>query len=429
MLALTTRLHALLRWSERYTKTDMVYLASGGFWLVLGQSCGAFLALLLAIAFGHIASQDTYGNYKYAITLAGLFGTFALSGLGTGIIQSVSRGYDGTLRQGFRLNLQWSWGIVLLSFAAAGYYYFSSHNLFLVFALCLIGIFSPLINSFSLFSTLLTGQKQFKRETLYSIINGALPVLAVIATLLVTQRAIILVTVYLVSNLLADAYFYLLALRQERNRQEDPELFSYSAHLSVMGIVNAIADKIDSIVVFTFLGPIQLAVYAYAIAMPEQLKQVMKQVVPLSMTKFSSRSISEIQQTIWPKLGYLAAGFSALLLLYIAAAPSLFHFLFPVYTSAISYSQLYALTLVLSFLSTPFMAVFQAHKNVREQYITSGASSVVLLIALPILTYFFGIVGAIGSQFIYRFFSAGISLFYFLRLKEPTGSGYTTPHA
>ena len=37
----------LLRWSEKYTKTDMVYLAQGSFWLSLGY--GANIVKGLAI--------------------------------------------------------------------------------------------------------------------------------------------------------------------------------------------------------------------------------------------------------------------------------------------------------------------------------------------------------------------------------------------
>ena len=40
----------LLRWSEKYTKTDMVYLAHTGFWSNLNAFFTAFLSLLLYIA-------------------------------------------------------------------------------------------------------------------------------------------------------------------------------------------------------------------------------------------------------------------------------------------------------------------------------------------------------------------------------------------
>lgn len=417
------RVIALLRSSERYTKTDMVYLASSGFWLFFGQAGLVLISLVSAVAFGHLASQDTYGNYKYAITLAGLFSTFALTGVGTGIIQSVSRGKDGALRQGFKLNLKWSWGIVLISFAAAAYYFFLQHNVFLGIALILLGVSSPLINGYSLFSSLLIGQKQFKRDALYSIANTAFPTFAVVAGLFLTNRAIVLIVIYLVASLVADAYSYVLTLRQARNAATDEGLLSYSAHLSLMGILNTIADKIDSIAVFSFLGPAELAIYAYAIAMPEQIKQVIKMIAPLSMPKFANRSISEIQENIWRKMGYLAVGVVVSLLLYIFLAPFLFRYLFPIYVSAVGYSQLYALTLLLSFITTPLSAVFQAHKKVREQYITTNAPAILLLVLLPILTYAYGIFGAILSQLAYRFFSAVISVFYFVRL---TDDGETT---
>jgi len=40
-------LYKKLRLSEKYTRTDMVYIAKGGFWLTFGQSITSILSLIL----------------------------------------------------------------------------------------------------------------------------------------------------------------------------------------------------------------------------------------------------------------------------------------------------------------------------------------------------------------------------------------------
>ena len=40
IISLKKRLVHILRWSERYTKTDMVYFASGNFWLITSRVIG-----------------------------------------------------------------------------------------------------------------------------------------------------------------------------------------------------------------------------------------------------------------------------------------------------------------------------------------------------------------------------------------------------
>ena len=66
------KIYNLLRWSEKYTKTDMVYLAHGGFWLSFGQIISSLSSFLLAIAFANLLPKETYGNYKYILSIASI---------------------------------------------------------------------------------------------------------------------------------------------------------------------------------------------------------------------------------------------------------------------------------------------------------------------------------------------------------------------
>jgi O-antigen/teichoic acid export membrane protein len=418
MHTLKERLYALLRFSERYTKTDMVYLASGGFWLGLGQAGSVLLGLATAIAFGHFASQDTYGNYKYVLTLASLFGAFSLSGIAVAVAQATARGYDGSLRQGFALSLKWSWGIVALAFGSAFYYYFFEHNDFLAVTLIAVGILSPFLNSFSLFDSFLSGKQQFRRDTQYTLLNSIFPVAAVIISLFFTERAIVIVLVYFIANVLSDAVFYWLSLRQEENTRTDPGLFSYSGHLSVMGIISTIADKIDSIAIFSLLGPVELAIYTFASAIPEQIKQVANLLSHLALPRFAARPIEQIRDSIWSRIGLLAITMALLLAFYNLLAPLIFSLLFPNYQDAVSYSRWYSLSILFNAVSTVFLAVFQAHRKTRSLYILTNGGSVILIFCLPLLTYYFGIMGAIGAQFIYRAASAGIAAWEFFRISR-----------
>ena len=59
------RIILLLRKSEKYTKTDMVYLFSGGSWLVVGQIISSVSALALAVLFANLARVSIVG-YKLA---------------------------------------------------------------------------------------------------------------------------------------------------------------------------------------------------------------------------------------------------------------------------------------------------------------------------------------------------------------------------
>ena len=406
-----------LRWSERYTKTDMLYLAQGGFWLALGQAVLTLTSFFVAVAFGHLASKDTYGNYKYILTLSSLLGAISLSGLSTSLTQSAAKGYDGSLRQGFNLNLVWSAGMVVIALGLGGYYGLVQHNEFLALSLLLVALFSPLLNGFSLFSAYLIGKKEFRLDTVFNIIDGIIPALLLIATLFVNTRAIILLCVYFAANTIVAGFFYIRSLRIAKNNAADPDMLSYSVHLSLMNIIGTVADKIDSIIIFAFLGPVQLGVYSYAIAIPEQIKALVKSIVPLSMPKFAQRPLREIKRTIWPRLGLFAGALFVTFALYILIAPLVFKYLFPVYVESVWYSQIYTLSLMLG-LSAPLLSALQAHKKTRELYIISNVSAVALIVILPILTYNYGILGAILSQITYRGINLVLSLVLFWKVRD-----------
>src|SRR3989344_3759114 len=113
---------AFLRWSESYTKTDMLYMAHGGFWLTLAKGIAMFSSLILATAMANLIPPEVFGTYKFVLSGAGIIGAFALTGMGTAIIQAVARGHEGALRAGVRAYLSWSVGMVAISVALALYY-------------------------------------------------------------------------------------------------------------------------------------------------------------------------------------------------------------------------------------------------------------------------------------------------------------------
>ena len=53
-----------LKWLGGYTKTDVVYAASGSFWNTLSQVILSFSSFLLAIAFAHFVSKEAYEQHE-----------------------------------------------------------------------------------------------------------------------------------------------------------------------------------------------------------------------------------------------------------------------------------------------------------------------------------------------------------------------------
>ena len=124
---LRNKVYKGLRASEKYTQTDMVYLAKGGFWLNSAQVLTALSSFLLALLFARLIPKEVYGNYKYILSLAGIAATFSLTGISAGILQAVARGYTGTFIQATKVLVKWNSLIFVFSLIGA-LYYFSNGN-------------------------------------------------------------------------------------------------------------------------------------------------------------------------------------------------------------------------------------------------------------------------------------------------------------
>ena len=401
-----------LRWTERYTKTDMIYATKGGFWLFLSQGLATLFSLVLAVAFANLIEPEKYGNYKYVLSLAGIIGALTLSGLGTAVARAVARGQEGTLRYAFKMSLVWSVGMVIVS-ALGGAYYIFNDNYFLGFSLLIIGAVSPIIGAASLYRPFLMGKSDFKRASVYGVAQAVLPTLAVLCALLLHANLLVLVIIYFSVNAVTAWLLFKKTEQLVANSDIDPITDHLGKHLSVMGIVSAIAGKIDSILVFQILGGAELAIFSLATTVPDTIRGSFKNIDALAMPKFATKTKEEMKEAVWSKTFILLAIALGITGLYILAAPYLFTLLFPQYLAAIPYTQAYALILPMSFaLASTY---FDSQAAVKERYILNIVNNATKIGFTVLGIIFFGIWGAIAGRLLSRVCNIGLSAFFINR--------------
>ena len=414
--ALKDRLYRLLRLSERYTKTDMVYLASGGFWSLLAQVVTALTVLSFAMIVSRFLPKEVYGQYKYVLAVLSLIGTFSLNGLGTAIFQSAARGYDGALREGFWTNIRWSVLVFLGALGVASYYFFQGNDT-LGLSFLIGGSLSPFLASANFAGGFLQAKKDFRRAALYfGVIENLAAVGALAITALLTNSVLILVAVYFLGNTLTTLWIYrrVTRLYQPDLAKTDSGTLSYGKHLSLMGILSGIAGNIDQVLLFHFVGPAQLATYNFAIAIPDQAKGPLKSLNTMTQTKFVNRSDTEIRTSMANKILLLFVSAAVFIGIYILAAPYIYKILFPNYVTAIFFSQIYALSYIADSLN-PAVSYLVAKKKVREQYVMNMTLSLFRIAALFIGVFYWGLIGVIFVRVIVRIAGTGTSYFLYLK--------------
>ncbi len=413
MLELKSRLTTFLRWSERYTKTDMVYLASGGFLGLVSQVTALAGALVLAIMVSHYVPKTSYGQYKYILSIIALLSSFSLNGIGGAVLQSAAQGFDSALQKGFWANLRWSFVIFTGALVMALYYFFAG-NATLAAEILIGGSLSPLLASASLFSPFLAGKKDFLHQTLFSIGDNLIPTGLMIVTVMLTSNPLVLVSVYFVSNTMAALFFYRRTqIRYAQSLQRhDETMLRYSKHLSIMGIVGGIAENMDQILLFHFVGVVQLAIYNFATALPDQMRTPIKNIDAMLQARFVNRTAQEIKSGIRNKIFWYFISLVTLVVAYFFIAPYVFKFLFPQYLDAVRYSQIYILWIVaLAF--DPVSSYLSSRKKITALYTGTIAYSVSQIALIFIGVLYWGLLGVIVAKIIARFVFAVVNYFFY----------------
>jgi len=388
-------LYQLLRRTQKYTGTDNVYLFKNGFWLTLGQVISLAVSLLSAMIFANLLDPVIYGNYKYILSLMGTLTIFTLTGMGTAVTQATARELEGSFYTGFQNKLKWGTLGSLAAMGGAAYYWIRG-NAILPIPLMISAIFLPLMYASGIYNSFLVGRKLFSNQTKYAIISQIIFTGTMIGAILLTKNLLWLIAMYFVANTLINYFFYFWTKTKFKpNRRDDGQTISYGKHVSLMGVIGIVAGQLDKILLFTFIGSSQLAIYSFALLVPDQIRDMSKNINTLAIPKFSARSPEEIKAGMKEKSLKLFLLAAAIIVAYIFIAPYIYQLFFPKYLSSVFYSQIY----ILSLLTLPFTLIessFWAKARKKELYIIQMTPFLQIILMLCLIP-FFGIMGTLAA--------------------------------
>ena len=404
----------ILKLLERFLQTDAKYLAKGTFWLMLGRIAGMLAAFLLSVAYARYLFKGVYGDYRYILSLLGMAGIFTLPGMGSSIVRSVARGFSGTFRRGSSIIFFCSFGITIVAFAAA-FFFLHQQKFGLALGFAAAAPLIPLVEGLGSWRAYLNGKKEFRKKTLFNIFIQIFYVAVMLGTVLgiyflrlsAVSSAAILIAAYCVGRGLPNIYFFFKTRNEvSKNAPQDPGAIRYGLQLSLSGIPSTMANYLDAILLYHFLGPASLAVYSFAIALPEQLKAFFGTMVGVGFPKLSAKTVSieeskQIKQTLPLKIIKASLITAGIVLIYILLAPYIYQIFFPRYLESIYLSQIFALSLIL-FPFGVFGTALTAQGSIKKIYIYRIGSPIIQIIALIVLIPIWGLWGAVLGRLISR---------------------------
>lgn len=391
-------LYKLLRWSEKYTKTDMVHFASSNFWLTGGRVAALGSGIVLTIAFANLLSPELFGTYKYVLAGFGLMTAFSLTGLSASIMRVSAQGRQSAIPGLVRRSMVWSLPASAIALGVAGYYFVHA-NYVLGWGFAFIAVFSILNNGYGLSKFIFAGIGDFKKSTITGLPRTLFPIVVIVATLLITHNIIYILLAYFASNALASWVLYRWLIKHYHipdSPEHVPTAMRFGIHMSIIGFFQLANGQLDSLLLWHFADPATLAVFALAMSPIQQVMSFMNNFFSIAFPKLAVKTKEEVYRALPLRLtqmfivSLVAAGG------YIALAPIVFTALFPKYHASILASQVLACIIILQ--PKGFIdALFVAHGEVKKRYKLIIVTQIADLLLTVGLIPVFGLWGAVAA--------------------------------
>jgi len=349
-------------------------------------------------------SQTTYGNLNFVFSLVGILAIISLPGLNSVLGQSVAKGYEGTLKVAVKKKA--TWGIISSGIALiiAGYFFLQS-DFEISTTLLLISLFFPIMTSSYLYDSFLIGKGLFKQSAIFESIYQVINFISIALTVIYSRNLLIIFFVYLFTNTLVRRLLLLTTYKLfVPNNKVDVKAITYGKHVSLISAVGALSSYIDSIIIFYFLGPVNLAIYSFATLPIDKIIGILGSVSTLALPKLSKATLGRINEVLLKRMFLLLVFAFLIIFVYDIFASGLYGILFPNYSSSVSLSKLYAICLLFK-LPTLLLASFGQAKVTlfpkKFLYISNIIPQVIFIISLVIVGKYLGIQGIIQIRVFY----------------------------
>ncbi len=379
---------------EGFIKTDIRFYAKNGGWLTLGQLITSIASFGMAVMFANFLPKESYGTYRFVISLVGLLSISSLYGMAHAVIRGSALGKDQVLVSGTRMRMKWALGGSVVSLGVSAYFWFQQDAL-LAILLCLTAFVIPFLEPLQTPWAFLTGKKEFGMNALAKTSTSVASIVAVMGALYFTENLVLLLLAFFGVNIVFRVFWYMYIKRHyKKNADDEPETYRIGKHFSVMTIITSVAEHFDKVIIFAFLGPAEVAVYSFAMIPIQQSFLYVGNVAGMSMPSFTHGKFEEIRKRLPGKLFQLTVVLLGLTLLLQLILPTFYRLLFPAYEESILYAQIASVALVFQFHQIiPF--AFMAHAKTKRLYLIRFVQPAIQLGLLFVLLPIYGILGAV----------------------------------
>ena len=397
MEALQKKGTELLRWSEKYTKTDMIYLFNSMGWVFLGQIMTTVTALVVLVVLANVLSKEVLGEYRLIVSACLMLLAFALPGMNVALPQSIAKKHSGDLDLATRNRIFWG-ALGSIPATGIGVYYLYIQNFTLGVSFVLVALLIPFFNSFFSFYPYFQGKKEFKKSALLHATGRILFAIGILVIAFITPTTIALTAGFLILTIGTQFLAYRYAKKDEsrHKKNHDPELIPYAKYLTVVGTPSLLAGNFDKFIIGFFLGPVQLALYFVATTFAMESSRIGRILAQAILPKLSEKTEVDIASFLKKILlleGLLIIGW----IIYALLAPFLFAIFFPAYTEVVGLSILAMLAMLFAPIYV-IRSLLIAQKRKTDLRVMLVYSPVIQMLTVVGGIILYGLIGAVTGM-------------------------------
>ncbi len=408
----------IINFLEKKIRTDIRYVYKGLFWYGIGHFVSTLAGVATAVAFANLLAPETYGNFKYILSILPFLDMSTLKRMDQSLTISVAKGFEGDTVGALKTKMKWG---ILGSLAGLGlsFYYYASGNHQLGLLVLIMAIFVPFFNSPLIYLDFLAGRKNFKALSLIGSSVSVVYSISIIIFVFLSKDLVLILLAYFITNAIIRFGAFLFVIKKyppNKIKEEGGQTLKYGKKLSILEIINVTSSSLDNILVFHYLGAIELAAYAFIKKVPENIKLLPRYITQLSVPKFSQQDIGDpfIKKELVRKTWFFVAGTAAVVFIYILLAPFIFNLLFAPYKEYVFYSQIYALSFAFNF-GGLFLNFVETNRKAREVLSLHLVTSIFTIVVVFASLKFYGLLGLVAGYSAIRFVSSLVRYAYFKR--------------
>ncbi|MFW6282914.1 MAG: oligosaccharide flippase family protein [Minisyncoccales bacterium] len=388
------KIKKILLWSQKYTNTDMIYIARSSFWHFFGKVFYFITSFAIMIAVANWVPKETYGAYRYVLSTVALLSILSLPGLDQSLIRAVAKGKEKMYSVVAKTRLKWSILGTLACFSVSGWYLINQNNA-LGFSFLIAGLLFSLRYILDLYENFWKGKARFDILNKFIAIDQTLMTLLFLPIIFFTDNLIWLVLGFFGTRIIGHGIFFFITLKKISNNNTDKETIPFGKHLTLMKIPGKIADQIDKVILWQFLGPVAVATFSFA-QLPLSKISGLIPISEFSLPKLSKKNIKETKSSLLNKFYKLFLIVVPGIILIVIFIPYFYKLFFPSYLESVPYFRVLSLGLIF----TPFTLLsssFVAAMKKKQLYIINSVIPIARIILFLILIPLYGLWGLIGA--------------------------------